>query len=120
MALVFGRGIYISLYVFHVALRHLKTMPAYAKNLRKLSQHRSIVSKHERRKRLEKFRKRSKSLVHKAKELAEQTDSYVGLYLIEKSGRCHTFTSHDPDWHPLSFNHLNVSMLHIEGKHIIN
>jgi hypothetical protein len=90
-------------------------MAGHTRNIRKLSQHGNIVARHERKKRLEKFRKRSKSLVHKAKELAEQTDSYVGLYLIEKSGRCHTFTSHDPNWHPQSFNNLNVRIF-LTGK----
>ncbi|CZR65312.1 uncharacterized protein PAC_15212 [Phialocephala subalpina] len=55
----------------------------------------------ERKKRQEKFRKRSRSLKNKVRQLAEQTDCYVAFIAIDKSGKCQSIrSSNDPSWPP--------------------
>jgi hypothetical protein len=63
----------------------------------------------ERKKRQEKFRKRSGSLFDKVKKLALDTDAFVALVVRDRAGRVRSFRSSDSLYWPYSIIDLIVS-----------
>jgi hypothetical protein len=64
----------------------------------------------ERKKRQEKFRKRSGSLFDKVKKLALDTDAFVALVVRDRAGRVRSFRSSDSLYWPDSIIDLIVSI----------
>jgi len=63
----------------------------------------------ERKKRQEKFRKRTGSLFDKVKKLALDTDAFVALVIRDRAGRVRSFRSSDSLYWPHSITDLIVS-----------
>jgi hypothetical protein len=63
----------------------------------------------ERKKRQEKFRKRTGSLFDKVKKLALDTDAFVALVVRDRAGRVRSFRSSDSLYWPHSITDLIVS-----------
>jgi hypothetical protein len=67
-----------------------------------------MMESEERKRRQEKFRKRSKSLFHKVKELATETDAWVVFIVRDRTGKVRSIrASPNADWNP-SVNDLLV------------
>lgn len=64
----------------------------------------------ERKKRQEKFRKRTGSLFDKVRKLAQDTDAFVSLVVRDRAGRVRSFRSSDSLYWPHSIKDLIVSM----------
>src|SRR6266536_1855529 len=68
-----------------------------------------IAATEERKKRQEKFTKRSRSLFNKTIGLAKDTDAWVALIVRDRAGRIKSFRSSDSPYCPLSIQDLMVS-----------
>jgi hypothetical protein len=67
-----------------------------------------MMESEQRKRRQEKFRKRSKSLFHKVEELATETDAWVVFIVRDRTGRVRSIrSSSNPNWNP-SVNDLIV------------
>lgn len=71
----------------------------------------------ERRKRQDKFRKRTKSLVSKARLLAKDTDASVALIVRGRDGRVQSFRSSDNAHWPPSIENIVVSTIIFQYPH---
>ena len=63
----------------------------------------------ERKKRQEKFRKRTRSFFNKARLLAKDTDAWVALVVRDRAGRVQSFRSSESFYWPYSIKDLIVS-----------
>jgi hypothetical protein len=68
-----------------------------------------LADAEERKKRQEKFRKRTRSFFNKARLLAKDTDAWVALVVRDRSGRVQSFRSSDSPYWPPSIQDLIVS-----------
>jgi hypothetical protein len=73
-----------------------------------LSRHSRIAVAEERKKRQEKFRKRTRSLFNKTRLLAKDTDAWVALIVRDRAGRVQSFRSSDSHYWPSSIQDLMV------------
>jgi hypothetical protein len=63
----------------------------------------------ERKKRQEKFRKRTGSLFDKVEKLARDTDAFVSLVVCDRTGKARSFRASDRPYWPHSIKELIVS-----------
>jgi hypothetical protein len=77
-----------------------------------------LTEAEERKRRQEKFRKRSPSLFSKAKLLAKDTDAWVALIVCDRAGRIRSFRLSDSLYWPLSTKDLIVSW-HVSSSVIL-
>ncbi|KAH9206341.1 hypothetical protein DL95DRAFT_73799 [Leptodontidium sp. 2 PMI_412] len=73
------------------------------------SQTRATKEREERKKRQEKFRKRTRSLFNKTRLLAKDTDAWVALIVRDRAGRVQSIRSSGSRYWPPSIQDLMVS-----------
>ena len=70
-----------------------------------------MTTAEDRKKRQEKFRKRTGSLFDKAKKLAEDTDAFVALIVRDRVGRIRSFRSSDSLYWPHHCKDLSIFII---------